>query len=94
MKNLILLFLAALVAYNFVVFAVYGVDKGKAKKGAWRIPERVLIFLAVIGGSVGALLGMIVFHHKTKKPKFYIGVPAILIVETVIVVMLKYRGVI
>ena len=94
MENLIRYLLVALAVYNFIVFIVYGVDKGKAKKGAWRIPERVLLLLAVLGGSIGALLGMIIFHHKTKKPKFYIGVPAILIIEVTIVIILKVRGVI
>ena len=66
MENLIRYLLVALAVYNFIVFIVYGVDKGKAKKGAWRIPERVLLLLAVLGGSIGALLGMIIFHHKKR----------------------------
>ena len=70
-----------LVAINIVTFIIYGIDKYKAKNNRWRIPEATLILLAVIGGSIGALLGMNVFHHKTRKPKFYIGVPAILIIE-------------
>ena len=62
---------------NVVTFFIYGLDKSRAKAGQWRIPEAQLIFLAVIGGSVGALAGMKVFHHKTRKPKFKIGVPGI-----------------
>lgn len=72
-------------AVNVVTFFIYGIDKNKAKAGQWRIPEAHLIFLAVIGGSVGALLGMRFFHHKTRKPKFYIGVPAILIVQIIFI---------
>ena len=66
---------------NVVTFFIYGLDKSRAKAGQWRIPEAQLIFLAVIGGSVGALAGMKVFHHKTRKPKFKTGVPAILIIQ-------------
>ena len=69
---------------NVVTFFIYGLDKSKAKAGQWRIPEAQLIFLAVIGGSVGALAGMKVFHHKTRKPKFKTGVPAILIIQLII----------
>ena len=58
---------------NVVTFFIYGLDKSRAKAGQWRIPEAQLIFLAVIGGSVGALAGMKVFHHKTRKPKFKTG---------------------
>ena len=67
---------------NVVTFFIYGLDKSRAKAGQWRIPQ--LIFLAVIGGSVGALAGMKVFHHKTRKPKFKTGVPAILIIQLII----------
>ena len=69
---------------NVVTFFIYGLDKSRAKAGQWRIPEAQLIFLAVIGGSVGALAGMKVFHHKTRKPKFKIGVPVILIIQLII----------
>ena len=69
---------------NIVTFFIYGLDKSRAKAGQWRIPEAQLIFLAVIGGSVGALAGMKVFHHKTRKPKFKTGVPAILIIQLII----------
>ena len=69
---------------NVITFFIYGLDKSKAKAGQWRIPEAQLIFLAVIGGSVGALAGMKVFHHKTRKLKFKIGVPVILIIQLII----------
>ena len=69
---------------NLSVFGIYGLDKRKAIKGEWRTPEKNLIAAAVMGAP-GALLGMIVFRHKIRKPKFYIGVPVILIIEAVIV---------
>lgn len=67
-----------LVSINLMTFIAYGMDKRKAKKGKWRIPEKTLLLFAVLGGSVGALLGMHLFHHKTKHAKFTIGVPVIL----------------
>jgi len=70
-----------LIVINLVSFFVYGADKRKARQNAWRISERTLILLAAIGGSIGALLGMGVFHHKTKHMKFVIGVPVILICQ-------------
>lgn len=68
-----------LVIINLFTFAAYGIDKCKAKKGSWRIPEKTLILLALFGGSIGAFVGMKVFHHKTLHPKFKFGIPAILI---------------
>ena len=58
---------------NVVTFIAYGIDKYKAKKGKWRISEATLLLMAVIGGSIGAWLGMKAFHHKTMHKKFYIG---------------------
>ena len=70
-----------LVALNVATFFTYGMDKWKAKKSKWRIRETALLGLAVLGGSVGALLGMKVWHHKTMHKKFKYGVPLILIVQ-------------
>ena len=70
-----------LIAINVVAFLVYGLDKWKAKRDAWRISETTLLLLAAAGGSVGALLGMQIFRHKTKHVKFTVGVPAILLVQ-------------
>lgn len=75
------LMLILLAAMNIVAFIMYGIDKYKAKKSEWRIPESTLLWLAVLGGSVGALVGMKVWHHKTMHKKFYIGVPIILILQ-------------
>ncbi len=68
---------------NVIAFLMYGLDKVKAKRRQWRIPESTLLGVAVIGGSIGAFLGMQIFRHKTKKPKFYIGVPAIFILQVI-----------
>ncbi len=70
-----------LVVINVVAFAIYGLDKKRAIHDEWRIPEATLLALAAVGGSVGALFGMQTFHHKTRKPKFKYGVPAMLLVH-------------
>lgn len=81
-------FLLYLILINAVAFVLMLVDKIKARKNRWRIPERTLIGSAALGGSVGALLGMYTFHHKTKHLKFTLGVPAILIAQIVLSVFL------
>ncbi len=78
------LIIAYFLLINVITFFVYGLDKLKAKKQAWRIPEAVLLMLAVIGGSIGALIGMKVWHHKTLHNKFRFGVPIILILQVII----------
>lgn len=70
-----------LIAINTITFLVYGLDKLKAKKGKWRIPESTLLLLAIIGGSIGAFLGMKVWHHKTMHKKFKYGIPLIIILQ-------------
>ena len=70
-----------LLTINAVAFIVYGIDKYKAKKAKWRIPEATLLLLAVLGGSVGAWMGMKVWHHKTMHKKFKYGIPAILLIQ-------------
>lgn len=74
-----------LVAVNVVTFFLYGIDKWKAKRSKWRIPEATLLGLAVIGGSIGALLGMKVWHHKTQHKEFRFGVPAIIIIQLLLI---------
>ena len=81
-----------LAAVNVAAFALYGIDKYKARRGLWRIPEAVLLFAAAVGGSAGALLGMRVFHHKTKKPRFFIGVPVMLLLHLLILWFFLHRG--
>ena len=78
MYRAVLIYLAVI---NIAAFILYGIDKQKARNHQWRISEACLICVAVLGGSVGALLGMFVFRHKTKHIKFLIGVPLILILQ-------------
>lgn len=70
-----------LFAINAITFVVYGIDKYKAKKAKWRISEATLLLLAVLGGSIGAWMGMRVWHHKTMHRKFKYGIPAILLIQ-------------
>lgn len=81
----LLIYLAAI---NLATFAVYGIDKAKARRGAWRIPEKTLFLLPLLGGSLGALLGMRAFHHKTRHWYFVWGVPAILLAQLALAVWL------
>lgn len=74
-----------LILVNLAAFILYGTDKSYAKKGARRIPERTLLLWAWIGGSIGAFLGMKIFHHKTLKPKFAVTVPVLLVLEITII---------
>ena len=74
-----------IVGVNILTFFVYGIDKWRAKKGSWRISEATLLVLAVIGGSIGAWLGMKVWHHKTMHKKFKYGIPAILIIQIILI---------
>ena len=76
-----------LVVINVATFLTYGIDKWKAKKSLWRIREASLLGLAVLGGSIGAWLGMKVWHHKTMHEKFKYGIPLILVVQIVIVLL-------
>ena len=81
--HIALIYLAVI---NVVTFFMYGIDKWKAKKSKWRIREAALLGLAVLGGSIGAWLGMKVWHHKTQHKKFKYGVPAIIIVQLALIV--------
>ena len=83
--------LLALLAMNVVTFFMYGVDKWKAKKSKWRIPEATLLLMAVLGGSIGAWLGMKVWHQKTLHKKFRYGVPAIIIIQFALIGYFLYR---
>ena len=79
-------FLLYLLLINAAAFVLMLVDKLKAKKNRWRISERTLMLSAALGGSIGALLGMYTFRHKTKHLKFTLGVPAILIAQIALAV--------
>ena len=82
MKDLLLLYLVTINAAGFVLMLA---DKHKAKKKLWRIPEATLMTVAALGGSVGSLLGMYTVRHKTKHPKFTIGIPLILAAQLLII---------
>lgn len=75
-----------LIIINVITFALYGIDKWKAVTRQWRVSEKKLIGLALIGGSVGAFIGMTVFHHKVRKWYFKLGIPAILVTQLTITI--------
>ena len=77
-----------LFAINIVSFFLYGIDKYKAKKNKWRISEATLLMIVVIGGSIGAWVGMRLWHHKTMHKKFKYGIPIIIILQISLVVYL------
>ena len=83
--NILLIYL---LAANIVTFVVFGIDKYKAKRGLWRIPEASLLTMAVIGGSIGAWLGTKVWHHKTLHKKFKYGIPLIIALQAALAIYL------
>lgn len=70
-----------IIVVNVIAFLMYGIDKWNARKGLRRIPEKTLLGIAAVGGSIGSYTAMQLFRHKTKKPKFYIGIPFIFAVQ-------------
>ena len=78
-----------LIVINILTFAVYGIDKWKARQGSWRISEATLLMLAVIGGTIGALLGMQVWCHKTMHKKFKYGLPLILLAQIALIYLIS-----
>lgn len=85
-KNIIIY----LLIINIIGFLTMGIDKIKAIKGMWRIPENTLFTFTFLGGGVGTILGMYIFKHKTKKLKFVIGMPFILILEILIYIYFRF----
>ncbi|MEI3390309.1 MAG: DUF1294 domain-containing protein [Clostridia bacterium] len=83
-KNIIIY----LVIINLIAFLAMWLDKRKAEKSKWRIPENSLLLLVLLGGGIGGIAGMYIFRHKTKKAKFYIGFPLILICEILLAVFI------
>lgn len=81
-----------LLIINLIGLLIMLIDKRKAKKGSWRIPEKTLLLVAILGGSIGTMIGMYWFRHKTKKLRFTIGFPAILITEIILIIyfLIKY----
>ncbi len=88
--NVIILLAAYFIIMNIIGFALMGIDKHKAKKRAFRIPEATLFIVALIGGSIGSILGMYAFRHKTKHWYFVYGMPFILIVQLILLAVLIY----
>ncbi|MDE7422518.1 MAG: DUF1294 domain-containing protein [Lachnospiraceae bacterium] len=80
--------MAYLVLANLVGFVLMGIDKHKARKKQWRIPEKTLFLSAILGGSIGALYGMHLFRHKTKHKSFVFGMPAILVVQLLLIIII------
>lgn len=80
--------LSYLIVISIVAFILYGIDKYRARRAQWRISEATLLLLAVLGGSVGAWLGMKVWHHKTMHNKFKYGVPLIMLFQAIFAVYL------
>ena len=78
-----------LIGINFLSFLLFGIDKYKAIKNQYRIPEKKLLLISMIGGSIGSILGMSIFHHKVKKLKFTIIIPLILLIQ-IILLLKKY----
>ena len=83
--------LVYLLLINAVGFLLMLVDKYKAKRNLWRIPEATIMGVAAIGGSIGAIAGMNLFRHKTKHAKFYIGLPVILALQIILVSLLVLK---
>ena len=79
-------FLLYLLLINAAAFLLMLVDKLKAKKNRWRIPERTLFGSALLGGSIGAILGMYTFRHKTRHLSFTLGMPAILLAQVALAI--------
>ncbi len=91
--DVITMLLSYFAAVNLIGFALMGIDKYKAKKRAFRIPEATLFIIAVIGGSIGSILGMYTFRHKTRHRSFVYGMPFILLVQIALVVAVLYAPV-
>lgn len=79
-----------LLAVNVLAFALMGLDKLKARKNARRIPEKVLFLFVILGGSVGGIIGMLLFRHKTRHWYFAVGFPVILVIQLAVAVLLKH----
>lgn len=85
--SLVQFFIIYLVIINFLGFIIMGIDKLKAKRGSRRVPENTLFMFTILGGGVGTILGMYIFRHKTKKKKFTVGMPIILILEILLFIL-------
>lgn len=84
-------FIFYLIIINTLTFILVYIDKQKAIKHQWRIPEKNYLIISILGGYLGMILGMKLFHHKTKRKKFYIGIPLILILIIWIIILYKLK---
>ena len=85
-------FLIYLLLINAAAMLLMHADKQKARRGLWRISEKTFVILAAFGGSIGIILSMYLFRHKTKHVKFFIGIPAILIIQIFILIFLWIKS--
>ena len=90
MEDIWLIILIYLAAVNLFGLIIMGVDKSRAKRRKWRIPEATLFLVAVIGGSIGSILGMYLFRHKTKHWYFVVGMPVILVLQLIAVAIIVF----
>lgn len=89
--GIFILIIAYFIIINIAGFASMGIDKAKAKKHAWRIPEATLFSIAILGGSIGSILGMQVFRHKTKHWYFSIGMPVIALLQLALAIVIYIK---
>ena len=90
-SELLIYLIIYLIIINLTGFLAMAIDKRRAKKGEWRIKEGTLFMITLLGGGIGTISGMYVFRHKTKKLKFTVGLPTILLVEVVLIIFLLIR---
>ena len=90
MKDIWIIVIIYLAAVNLFGFAIMGIDKVKAKRRKWRIPEATLFMVAAIGGSIGSIAGMYIFRHKTKHLYFVIGMPIILVLQLIAIAIIAF----
>ena len=90
MDDIRIILIAYLIAINLLGLILMGVDKIKAKRRKWRIPEATLFLVAAIGGSIGSIAGMYIFRHKTKHMHFVIGMPVILALQLIAAAILVF----
>ena len=89
-RNVITIIAFYFICVNLLGLVSFFIDKQKAKRQSWRTPEATLITIALFGGSIGCLLGMYLFRHKTQKPKFFVGIPVILFLQILVIVIVKF----
>ena len=92
--NSLTLIIIYFIVVNFIGFVLMGIDKRKAIKNAFRIPEATLFSVALVGGSIGSILGMLIFRHKTRHWSFKLGMPAILVLQLILFALLSWSPII